>query len=86
MAMKTLGIILAGLTGGVLVIAVIMLAGSGWETPGTYTGISNAAHQVTDTTHCYAFQTGCQNTGYSTGGSDNSGAGLAGSTPLTSTP
>ena len=85
MAMKTLGIILAGLTGGVIVIAVVMLAGSGWETPGTYTGNSNAAHTVVDPNNCYAFQTGCKSTGYGTSGSDNNGAALSASSSLTST-
>jgi hypothetical protein len=84
--MKTLAIIMIGCIGGVIAISVAMLAGSGWETPGTYTGVSNAAHPVTDANNCYAFQTGCKNTGYASGGSDNSGQNLAGSTPLTSTP
>ncbi len=56
---KTLAIILAGCIGGVLAISVAMLAGSGWETPGTYQGQSNAAHAPTSTTQCYSFQTGC---------------------------
>lgn len=58
---KTLAIILAGCVGGVVAISVAMMAGSGWETPGTYAGASNAAHPPASSTHCYAFQTGCKN-------------------------
>ncbi|HJU12877.1 MAG TPA: hypothetical protein VJ792_00280 [Candidatus Nitrosotalea sp.] len=58
---KTLAIILAGCVGGVVAISVAMMAGAGWETPGTYAGTSNAAHAPTSTTHCYSFQTGCKN-------------------------
>ena len=84
MSAKTLGIIFAGFAGGVIAIALAMSAGSGWETPGSYTGVSNAAHPVTDQTNCYAFQTGCKNTGYSIGTSGN-GQDLSGSSALTST-
>ena len=84
MSMKTLVIIIAGCVGGALAIGLAMSAGSGWETPGTYTGVSNAAHPVTDQTNCYAFQTGCKNTGYSIGTSGN-GQDLSGSSALTST-
>lgn len=55
-------ITLAAAIGGSVAISAAMLAGSGWQTPGTYTGISNAAHPPSSTTHCYAFQTGCKNT------------------------
>jgi hypothetical protein len=82
---KTLGIILAGMSGGVIVIAVVMLAGSGWETPGTYAGNSNGAHTVTDPNNCYAFQTGCKATGYGTSGDASTGSYLSGSSGLTST-
>ena len=84
MSAKTLGIIFAGFAGGVIVIALAMSAGSGWETPGSYKGVSNAAHAVTDQTNCYAFQTGCKNTGYSIGTSGD-GQDLSGSSALTST-
>lgn len=62
MSVKTIGIIIAGFAGGVIAISFAMMAGSSWETPGTYTGTSNAAHLPTDPTHCYSFQTGCKNT------------------------
>ncbi|MDE1765061.1 MAG: hypothetical protein KGI27_02180 [Thaumarchaeota archaeon] len=57
---KTLAIIIAGAVGGAFAISVAMMAGSGWETPGTYAGVSNAAHAPASTTHCYSFQTGCK--------------------------
>ncbi|MDE1726961.1 MAG: hypothetical protein KGH89_06805 [Thaumarchaeota archaeon] len=81
MSAKTIGIILAGFVGGVIAIGIAMSAGSGWEQPGTYTGVSNAAHTVNDSAHCYAFQTGCSvsNYGTTTSASDNSGAALSGS-------
>ena len=56
---KTLAIILAGCVGGVIAISVAMMAGAGWETPGSYQGQSNAAHAATSATHCYTFQNGC---------------------------
>jgi hypothetical protein len=84
MSKKTLGIIMAGFIGGVIAIGLAMSAGSGWETPGMYTGVSNAAHTVTDPNNCYSFQTGCKNTGYSIGPS-GSGQDLSGSSSLTST-
>lgn len=56
---KTLAIIMAGCIGGVFVISVAMMAGAGWETPGSYTGTSNAAHAPTSATNCYSFQAGC---------------------------
>jgi len=85
MSNKTIGIILAGFVGGVIAIGIAMSAGSGWETPGTYTGVSNGAHSVADPNNCYSFQTGCKNTGYSIGAS-GSGQDLSGSSALTSTP
>ncbi|MGI0102792.1 MAG: hypothetical protein ACREA7_09400, partial [Nitrosotalea sp.] len=39
-------------------IGLAMLAGSGWETPGTYAGVSDASHS-NNSTNCYSFQTGC---------------------------
>ena len=80
MSAKTIGIILGGFVAGVVGISFAMLGGSGWETPGTYTGISNAAHTVNNTSTCYAFQTGCSVTSY--GGAptsaDYSGQSLSG--------
>ena len=61
MSTKTIGIIIGGFAGGVIAISVAMMAGAAWETPGMYAGTSNAAHPATDSTHCYAFQTGCKN-------------------------
>lgn len=61
MSTKTIGIMIGGFAGGVIVISIAMMAGASWETPGMYTGTSNAAHTTTDSTHCYAFQTGCKN-------------------------
>lgn len=61
MTTKTIGIIIGGFAAGAIAISVAMLAGSSWETPGKYTGISNAAHTVSNPMHCYAFQTGCKN-------------------------
>ncbi len=61
MSTKTIVIIIGGFAAGVIAISVAMMAGSAWETPGMYTGTSNAAHPVSDPTHCYAFQTGCKN-------------------------
>jgi len=84
MSAKTLIIILGGFAGGVIAIALAMSAGSGWETPGSYTGVSNAAHTVTDQTNCYSFQTGCKNTGYSLGASGD-GQDLSGNSAFTST-
>ncbi len=55
-------IILAASVCGAIVISVGMLSASGWSTPGTYTGTSDASRPVTSTTHCYSFQTGCNNT------------------------
>ncbi|MGI0073576.1 MAG: hypothetical protein ACREA3_07175 [Nitrosotalea sp.] len=82
---RTLAIILGGLGGGVIVIGVVMLAASGWETPGTYTGTSNGAHTVTDPNNCYAFQTGCKATGYGTSGDASTGSYLSSGSGLTST-
>ncbi len=81
MSAKTVGIIIAGFVAGVVGISFAMLGGSGWETPGTYTGISNAAHAVNNSSNCYAFQTGCNVTSYggpSTAANYN-GAALSGS-------
>jgi hypothetical protein len=64
MAGRTLAIILAGCVGGVIAISIAMLAGSGWETPGTYTGVSDASHAVTTQGNCQPFQSGCSNTNY----------------------
>ncbi|MDE1765224.1 MAG: hypothetical protein KGI27_03000 [Thaumarchaeota archaeon] len=81
MSTKTIGIIIGGFAGGVVAISLVMMAGSGWETPGQYTGISNAAHATSDSTHCYAFQTGCSvsNYGSTTTASDYDGQALSGS-------
>ena len=81
MSTKTIGIILAAFIGGVIAIGIAMSAGSGWEPAGQYTGVSNAAHTVTNTSHCYAFQTGCSVSNYGSGttSSDYSGAALSGS-------
>lgn len=64
MAGKTLAIIMAGCIGGVIAISIAMLAGSGWETPGTYTGVSDASHATSDKSGCQPFQNGCSNTNY----------------------
>lgn len=61
MLKKTLVIILTGCVGGVIAISVAMMSASGWETPGTYAGISDASHVPDNLTHCYSFQTGCKN-------------------------
>ena len=61
MIQKTLLIILAASVGGTIAISVGMLSASGWATPGTYTGISDASHAPSSTTNCYSFQTGCKN-------------------------
>ena len=81
MSSKTIGIIIGGFAGGVIAISLVMMAGSGWETPGHYTGVSNAAHTVNDSTNCYAFQTGCSvsNYGNATTSSDYSGQALSAS-------
>ena len=77
MVKQTLLIILAASVGGTLVIAVGMLSASGWERPGTYTGVSDASHVPSSTTNCYSFQTGCTNTNSSIPSSDmGSGAYL----------
>lgn len=62
MLQKTLLIILGASVGGTIAIAVGMLSASGWETPGIYTGISDASHVPASTTNCFSFQTGCKNT------------------------
>ncbi|MGI0018617.1 MAG: hypothetical protein ACREA1_07895 [Nitrosotalea sp.] len=62
MVKTTLLIILGASVGGTLVIAIGMLSASGWETPGTYKGTSDASHVPASTTNCYSFQTGCKNT------------------------
>ena len=78
MVQKTLLIILAASVGGTIVISIGMLSASGWSTPGTYTGTSDASHIPSSTTNCYSFQTGCQNTLDSTPQSDlDSGAYLS---------
>ncbi len=81
MSAKTIGIIIGGFAGGVIAISLVMMAGSGWETPGHYAGISNAAHTVSDSKNCYAFQTGCSVSSYgaSSSAADYSGAALSGS-------
>jgi len=61
MVSKELVVIMASCVGGTFVIMVAMLSAGGGETPGTYTGTSNAAHMVTSSTNCYSFQTGCAN-------------------------
>ena len=80
MVKTTLLIILGASVGGTLVIAIGMLSASGWETPGTYTGTSDASHVPASTTNCFSFQTGCKNTNSSIPGSAmSSGAYLSGS-------
>ncbi|MGI0087548.1 MAG: hypothetical protein ACREBI_06270 [Nitrosotalea sp.] len=79
MSTKTIGIIIAGFTAGAVAIAVAMLAGSGWETPGTYAGVSDASH-VNNSTNCYSFQTGCSHSTTNVTASDMSnGQYLSGS-------
>ena len=55
-------IILAASVCGAIVISVGMLSASGWSTPGTYTGTSDASRAPASTTNCYSFQTGCNST------------------------
>ena len=62
MSTKTIAIIVAAFAGGVIAIGIAMSAGSGWETPGTYSGISDASHVANSSSNCYSFQTGCNNT------------------------
>ena len=79
MLQKTLLIILGASVGGTIAIAVGMLSASGWETPGIYTGISDASHVPASTTNCFSFQTGCKNTNSSFPASAmDSGAYLSG--------
>ncbi|MDE1812889.1 MAG: hypothetical protein KGH85_08525, partial [Thaumarchaeota archaeon] len=79
MLQKTLLIILGASVGGTIAIAVGMLSASGWETPGIYTGISDASHVPASTTNCFSFQTGCKNTNSSIPASAmDSGAYLSG--------
>lgn len=52
---------MAGCAGGIIAISVAMLSAEGWETPGTYAGISDASHVPVNKTNCYSFQTGCEN-------------------------
>lgn len=61
MVSRMMMIIMAGCAGGLIVISAAMMAGQGWEKPGTYTGISDASHTPTSITNCYSFQTGCKN-------------------------
>jgi len=81
MSTKTIALICAAFAGGVIAIGIAMSAGSGWEPAGSYTGISNAAHTVNNSSNCYAFQTGCSTTSYGAvnTSSDYSGAALSGS-------
>jgi hypothetical protein len=81
MSAKTIGIIVGSFAACVIVIGIAMMAGSGWETPGQYTGAHNAAKTVTDSTHCYSFQTGCTNgnNGMISAHVSQSGAALSGS-------
>lgn len=81
MSTKTIALICAAFAGGVIAIGIAMSAGSGWEPAGQYTGVSNAAHMVNNSSSCYAFQTGCNSTSYgsTTTSSDYSGAALSGS-------
>lgn len=60
MSARTIIIIMAAFGGGVAAIAWGMIFAAGGQTPGTYAGISNAAHTVSSPTHCYSFQTGCK--------------------------
>jgi hypothetical protein len=77
---KTLGIILGASAAGVILISTAMMSASGWETPGTYVGTSDASHMPTSTTHCYSFQTDCKNTNTKIPASDlDSGAFLGAS-------
>ncbi len=79
MLQKTLLIILGASVGGTIAIAVGMLSASGWETPGMYTGTSDASHVPASTTNCFSFQTGCKNTNSSFSESAmDSGAYLSG--------
>jgi hypothetical protein len=80
MSAKTIGIIVGSFAVTVIVIGIAMLAGSGWETPGQYTGPHNAANTVTDSTNCYSFQTGCTNgnNGTTSASTAQSGAALSG--------
>lgn len=61
MVPKILVMIMAGCAGGIIAISVAMLGAAGWETPGTYTGPSDASHVPVSTTNCYSFQTDCKN-------------------------
>ncbi|MDE1763814.1 MAG: hypothetical protein KGH88_06185 [Thaumarchaeota archaeon] len=77
---KTLVVIIAGCVGGAFAISVAMMAGSGWETPGMYSGTSDASHAPASTTHCYSFQTECKSIQSATPQSAlTSGAFLSGS-------
>lgn len=79
MVSKMILIIFAGCAGGMVAISAAMMAGQGWEKPGTYTGVSDASHKPTSTTDCYSFQTGCKNTNSGPSQSElNSGAYLSG--------
>ncbi|GEM_PF-911816 len=79
MSTKTIGIIIGGFTAGVIAISIAMLAGSAWQTPGTYSGASSAAHAISDSSNCYSFQTGCKNTQTTISSSDmENGAYLSG--------
>lgn len=80
MSAKTIGIIVGSFLACVIVIGIAMMAGAGWETPGQYTGTHNAANAVTDSTHCYSFQTGCTNSNNGTTSASvaTSGAALSG--------
>jgi hypothetical protein len=80
MSSKTIGIIVGSFAVCVIVIGIAMMAGAGWETPGQYTGTHNAANTVTDSTHCYSFQTGCTNgnNGAISQSTAKSGAALSG--------
>ena len=70
---------MAGCAGGIIAISVAMLSAEGWETPGTYTGISDASHVPFSKINCYSFQTGCENIKTQVPKSDlDSGAYLSG--------
>ncbi|MGI0046741.1 MAG: hypothetical protein ACREBB_06085 [Nitrosotalea sp.] len=81
MSAKTIGIIVAGFVAGVIGISVAMLGGSGWETPGSYTGVSDASHTANSSSNCYAFQNGCNVNSYGSSNttSNDNGAYLSGS-------
>ncbi|MGI0017645.1 MAG: hypothetical protein ACREA1_02925 [Nitrosotalea sp.] len=61
MVSKQLILIMGGCFGGAFVVMAAMSLAGGGAPPGSYTGISDASHKVTDPAHCNSFQTGCKN-------------------------